>query len=168
MKHTTRGAIATALACTAAACAASTAAAADHPGVTVPLDGVKHSLGLQTPEVTSTLPVPLPGGDFEGPRYVEGKLLPERAVPQIPVGNALPDVQLTAPLTDVVGEDSLKSVDLSARGSDVYALTPGATLEAPLGTPGADGTALPPLGLPGGGLHQPLLSAQPAADLGLN
>ncbi|MEI5098880.1 hypothetical protein RB200_09745 [Streptomyces sp. PmtG] len=166
MKHTTRGAVTAALACAAAACAASTAAA-DSAAVPVPLDGVKHSLGVQTPEISSTLPVPLPGGEFEGPRYVEGKLLPERVVPQIPVSNVLPDVEASAPLTDVVGEDSLKSVDLAARGSELYALTPGASAEAPLGMPGADGTALPPLTLPGAGLHQPLLSAAPGADLGL-
>ncbi|MFD9904418.1 hypothetical protein [Streptomyces sp. NPDC059063] len=166
MKHTTRGVVATALACTAAACAASTASAAGGPSVPVPLNGVENSLGIRAPEISSTLPVPMPGEGFQGPQYVEGKLLPARALPQIPVNQALPDVTAVVPLTDVVGEHSMDTLGLAAKGSDVQAATPGATVEAPLAEPSGP-YALPPVTLPGAGLDSPLLKAQPAAYLGL-
>ncbi|MGA4840783.1 hypothetical protein [Streptomyces sp. G45] len=169
MKHTTRGAVAAALACTAAACAASTASAAsvaDQPSVPVPLDGVERSLGLQAPRISSTLPMPMPGDGFEGPRYVEGKLLPERAVPRVPLSHTLPDVSAAVPLSDLVGENSLDTVGVVAKGSDVHTATPGATLEAPLAEPSGP-APLPPLTMPAAGLDSPLLTAHPAAALGL-
>ncbi|MEV5979775.1 hypothetical protein [Streptomyces sp. NPDC052114] len=167
MKKSTKGAFAALMACAAAVGGASSAVAAEQPEVTVPLNGVEYALDMQAPEVSAGVPVPLPSGGTDGPRYAEGRLLPERAVPGIPVDNSLPSARVKAPLSDVLGEDTIDSVTAEAHASDVSAVTPGADLDLPLTAPQADLWGLPAPKLPGAGVEAPSLSAQPATDLGL-
>ncbi|QEU94292.1 hypothetical protein [Streptomyces kanamyceticus] len=169
MKKSTRGALAVALACAAAAGAgAGTAAqAAEQPSVTVPLNGLEYALDMEAPELTTGVPVPLPGEGLDGPRYAQDSLLPERAVPRFPVSGVLPDTQLSAPLSEVLGEDTVESLGAEAQGSSIEAVTPTPNLDLPLTAPQPDLWGLPAPKLPSAGLEAPELRAQPAANLGL-
>lgn len=82
--------------------AATPAVAAETVPVRVPLDGAKRALDPQTPKIAGELPVPMPGGPA-GARHVEGRMLPERAVPQLPVGAGLPGADFEAPLPHLFG-----------------------------------------------------------------
>ncbi|MEU0459020.1 hypothetical protein ABZ322_40065, partial [Streptomyces sp. NPDC006129] len=105
MKSTTRGTLAAVITCVAAAAgaaAATPAAAVGTVPVPVPLGGAEKALNVELPEATGELPVPMPGSP-DGPRYVEGRLIPERAIPQLPVHGGLPGADLRAPLPHVLG-----------------------------------------------------------------
>ncbi|EOY47763.1 hypothetical protein SLI_3050 [Streptomyces lividans 1326] len=95
MKPTTRRTLAAVVTGVAAAVgvAATPAAAARAVPVPVPLGGAEAALGMELPEVAGELPVPTAGAP-EGPRYVEGRLLPERTLPQLPVRAGLPGVDV--------------------------------------------------------------------------
>ncbi|MGX1914620.1 hypothetical protein ACWIID_38225 [Streptomyces phaeochromogenes] len=164
MKSTTRGTLAAVVTCVAAA-VATPAVAADGIPVAVPLDGVENSLNMEMPRVGGTLPLPTPGSP-DGPRYVEGRLLPDRAVPQLPVTSDLPSLDLRTPVPRVLG-DTFDHVAASTPTSDLRALTPGASLDAPLTAPQADKLGLPAPKLPEVGLLAPVLQAAPGANLGL-
>ncbi|AZM54531.1 hypothetical protein DMA15_19810 [Streptomyces sp. WAC 01529] len=167
MKKSTRGALAAVIACAAAAGGSASATAAEQSEVTVPLHGVEYALGMQAPEITLGLPVPLPSGSPEGPDYVEGQLLPDHVLPRVPVNNSLPSARVKAPLSDVVGDHSVDAVEAELSASDVRATTPGAGLGLPLTAPRGELWGLPALQLPSAGLHAPRLSAQPTTALGL-
>ncbi len=85
-----------------------------------------RALDLQTPKIAGELPVPMPGGP-EGPRYVEGRLLPTgrcrdfRSTPDCPgrVAHALPN--LLGHGFDHLGAD--------APAADLTTLTPGLAAE---------------------------------------
>ncbi|MFE6283384.1 hypothetical protein [Streptomyces sp. NPDC057877] len=165
MKPTTRGTLAAAITCVAAATAgaasASPAAAVTAVPVPVPLGGVEKSLNVELPEVRGELPVPVPG-EPEGPRYVEGRLLPDRAVPQLPVHAGLPGGEARAPLPHVLGS-RFDHLAVSAPASDLRTLAPGVTVDAPLTQPDAHRYGLPGTKLPQAGVLTPMLQAVPAA-----
>ncbi|QEV19286.1 hypothetical protein [Streptomyces alboniger] len=168
MKKSTRGALAAVIACAAAVGGAGSATAADQVEVPVPLQGIDYALGVQAPEIGIGLPGPLPSGGPQGPDYVEGQLLPDHVVPRVPVNNSLPSLRVSAPLSDVLGDESVESIDAEVSASDVTATTPGAGLGLPLTAPRADLWGLPTPQLPSAGLHSPTLSAQPTTALGLS
>ncbi|MFF3937855.1 hypothetical protein [Streptomyces phaeofaciens] len=168
MKPITRGTLAAALTCVAAAAGAAVAtpaAAVDTVPVPVPLNGVEQSLGMELPTARGEIPLPVPGAP-EGPRYVEGRLLPERAVPQLPVGAGLPGLGLRTPVAEVPGDD-FRHVGLDVPASDVRTLGPGLALDAPLTAPDPDNFGLPDPKLPQAGVITPVLQAVPGANLGL-
>ncbi|MEJ1196022.1 MULTISPECIES: hypothetical protein [unclassified Streptomyces] len=167
MKSTTRRTLAAVVTGVAAAVgvAAPPAAAAGAIPVPVPLDGAETALGMELPEVAGELPVPTAGAP-EGPRYVEGRLLPERTLPQLPVHGGLPGVDLRQPLPRVLGDDfDHAAVDAPAAG--LRTLAPGLSLDAPLTAPNPDALGLPTAKLPQAGLLAPAVQTVPVADLGV-
>ncbi|MFF3642682.1 hypothetical protein [Streptomyces sp. NPDC002564] len=167
MKKSTRGAFAMVMACAAAVGGASAATASEQPEVPVPLNGLEHALDMDAPEITTGIPVPLPSGSLDGPHYAEDHLLPERMVPRIPVSNSLPSASVVAPMSDVLGEDTVESLGVRAYASDVDASTPSANLDLPVTAPRGDLWGLPAPAVPNAGVEAPSLSAEPATDLGL-
>ncbi|MFE2301807.1 hypothetical protein ACFXAW_26895 [Streptomyces sp. NPDC059445] len=166
MKPTTRGTLAAVMTGVAAAVGAASAApavAADTVPIPVPLDGVERSLGLKAPSVSGELPLPLPGR-LEGPRYVEGRMIPERAVPQVPLSGGLPGARLRTPLPRVLGH-GFDHLGLSAPAAGLEALTPGASLDTPIGAPNPDHLGLPGLKTPQAAVLTPLLKTVPVANL---
>ncbi|MEU1179298.1 hypothetical protein ABZ464_16905 [Streptomyces sp. NPDC005820] len=168
MKPTTRGTLAAVLTCVAAAAgaaAATPAAAIGTVPVPVPLNGLENSLGMELPEIGGEIPLPAPGSP-EGPRYVEGRLIPERAVPQLPVGAGLPGAGVRAPLPQILG-NGFDHLGLDVPATDLRTLGPGLALDAPLTPPNPDNFGLPDPKLPQAGVLTPVLQAVPAANLGL-
>ncbi|OIJ69372.1 hypothetical protein [Streptomyces mangrovisoli] len=168
MKPTVRRTIAAVVTGVAAAAAAVGAAAAPAAAVgsvpiPVPLDGAEKSLGVELPEVGGELPLPLPGAP-EGPRYTEGRLLPDRALPQLPLTGGLPGLDARAPLPHVLGP-GFDHAGVSAPAADLSALTPGLAVDAPLTQPNPDHFGLPDLRLPQAGVLAPVLRTVPGADL---
>ncbi|WP_328871481.1 hypothetical protein OHT76_15915 [Streptomyces sp. NBC_00287] len=164
MKSTTRGTLAAVVTGVAAAVAsAAPAAAVGTVPVPVPLDGIEKSLNIELPKLGGEIPVPMPGAP-EGPRYVEGRLIPERVIPQLPVSGGLPGVGLRAPLPHILGDD-FDHVGVHAPASDLRTLAPGLTLDAPLTPPNPEGFGLPEPKLPQAGVLAPVLQTVPGADL---
>lgn len=118
----------TGVAAVVGAAAATPAVAAETVPIPVPLNGVEQALGLQAPRIAGELPVPLPGG-LEGPRYVEGRMIPDRAVPQVPLSGGLPGADVRAPLPHVLG-DGFDHLGLAAPAADLRTLTPGLSLDS--------------------------------------
>ncbi|MDH6215809.1 hypothetical protein [Streptomyces pseudovenezuelae] len=168
MKSTTRGTLAAVLTGVAAAVGAATATPAAAVGtvpVPVPLEGAEQALNIELPKLGGEIPVPMPGKP-DGPRYVEGRLIPEHVIPQLPVNGGLPGAVLRAPLPHILGDD-FDHVGLEAPASDLRTLAPGLSLDAPLTPPNADNAGLPDLKLPQAGVLAPVLQTVPAANLGL-
>ncbi|MET9893715.1 hypothetical protein ABZZ47_26600 [Streptomyces sp. NPDC006465] len=166
MKPTTRGTLAavmTGVAAVVGAAAATPAVAAETVPIPVPLNGVQQALGLKAPSIAGELPVPLPGR-LEGPRYVEGRMIPERAVPQVPLSGGLPGADVRTPLPHVLG-DGFDHLGLAAPAADLRTLTPGLSLDSPLGAPNPDHLGLPGLKLPQAAVLAPLLKTVPGANL---
>lgn len=167
MKPTTRRTLAAVVTGVAAAVgvAATPAAAARAVPVPVPLGGAETALGMELPEVAGELPVPTAGAP-EGPRYVEGRLLPERTLPQLPVRAGLPGVDVRQPLPHVLGDDfDHAGVDAPAAG--LRTLAPGLSLDAPLTAPNPEALGLPLPKLPEVGVLAPVVQTVPVADLGV-
>jgi len=167
MKSTTRGTLAAVITGVAAAlgAAATPAAAVGTVPVPVPLEGAEQALGMELPKVGGEIPLPTPGKP-DGPRYVEGRLIPEHVLPQLPVTGGLPGAGLRAPLPHVLG-DQFDHIGLSTPASDLRTLAPGLNLDAPLTPPNPDNAGLPDLKLPEAGLLAPVLQTVPGADLGM-
>lgn len=166
MKSTTRGTLAAVITGIAAAVGAAVpAAAADTVPVSVPLESAEQSLGTELPEIGADLPLPVVGTP-EVPRYVEGSLLPDRTVPQVPVGSPLPGLSARAPLPHLL-EDGFDHVGVGVPASDLYALSPGLALEAPLTPPDPDNFGMPGIQSPAAGVPAPVVRAVPGANLGL-
>jgi hypothetical protein len=167
MKSTTRRTLAAVVTGVAAAlgAAATPAAAAGAIPVPVPLDGAETALGMELPEVAGELPVLTPGAP-EGPRYVEGRLLPERTLPQLPVSGGLPGVDLRQPLPRVLGDD-FDHAAVEAPAAELRTLAPGLSLDAPLSAPDGDGAGLPATKLPQAGVLAPVVQTVPTAGLGV-
>ncbi|WP_399885123.1 hypothetical protein ACGH7X_13805 [Streptomyces sp. BBFR51] len=167
MKSTTRRTLAAVVTGVAAAVgvAATPAAAAGAIPVPVPLEGAETALGMELPEVAGELPVPTAGAP-EGPRYVEGRLLPERTLPQLPVHGGLPGADLRQPLPHVLGDD-FDHAALDAPAAELRTLAPGLSLDAPLTAPNPDALGLPAAKLPQAGLLAPVVQTVPVADLGV-
>ncbi|MFD5652829.1 MULTISPECIES: hypothetical protein [unclassified Streptomyces] len=167
MKPTTRRTLAAVVTGVAAAVgvAATPAAAARAVPVPVPLGGAETALGMELPEVAGELPVPTAGAP-KGPRYVEGRLLPERTLPQLPVRGGLPGVDVRQPLPHVLGDDfDHAGVDAPAAG--LRTLAPGLSLDAPLTAPNPEALGLPAPKLPEVGVLAPVVQTVPVADLGV-
>ncbi|MET7405403.1 hypothetical protein [Streptomyces parvulus] len=167
MKSTTRRTLAAVVTGVAAAVgvAAAPATAADAVPVPVPLGGAETALGMELPEVTGELPVPSAGAP-EGPTYVEGRLLPERTLPQLPVRAGLPGADVRQPVPHVLGDDfDHAAVDAPAAG--LRTLAPGLSLDAPLTAPRPDALGLPGPKLPEVGVLAPVVQTVPVADLGV-
>ncbi|MGW5278499.1 hypothetical protein ACWERI_03430 [Streptomyces collinus] len=166
MKPTTRGTLAAVVTGVAAAVgAAAPALATGAVPVPVPLNGVSQSLGTEVPKVGLEVPLVKPGAP-EGPRYVTGRLLPERALPRVPLNGALPGGNLRAPLPRVLGDD-FDHVGVDVPASDLRTAGPGLSLDAPLTAPDPHHFGLPEPKLPQAGLLAPILRTVPAANLGL-
>ncbi|MER5404536.1 hypothetical protein [Streptomyces sp. NPDC002769] len=168
MKPTTRGtraAVVTGVAAVIGAAAVTPAVAAGTVPVPVPLDGVERGLNLPVPDIAGQLPVPMPDSPA-GPRYVEGRLLPDRAVPQPPVSAGLPGADVRTTLPHVLGEGS-DHLGLDAPAADLAALTPGLSLDAPLTAPNPAQPGMPDPKLPQVAVLTPLLKTVPEADLGM-
>ncbi|MGW1722983.1 hypothetical protein ACWCQK_08665 [Streptomyces sp. NPDC002306] len=167
MKSTTRGTLAAVITCVAAAtgAAATPAAAVGTVPVPVPLDGVEKSLGMELPTVAGELPMPMPGAP-EGPRYVEGRLMPEHVIPRLPLDAGLPGADLRAPLPHILGP-GYDHLGVDAPSSAVRALGPDLSMDAPLTAPNPDRFGLPDTQLPQAGLLTPVLRTVPGADLGM-
>ncbi|MER6086101.1 hypothetical protein [Streptomyces sp. NPDC001833] len=166
MKPTTRGTLAAVVAGVAVAvgAAATPAVAADGVPVPVPLDGVEKSLGMQMPKLGMELPLLIPGVPG-GPRYVEGRLIPEGALPQVPMNGRLPGVDLSVPLPRVLGA-GVDHVGVDIPASDLRTLTPGLELDAPLSAPDPQHYGLPHLKMPVVGVLAPVLQTVLGGDLG--
>ncbi|MFC9633020.1 hypothetical protein ACFTY8_28070 [Streptomyces mirabilis] len=168
MKSTTRGtlvAVVTGVAAVMGAAAVTPAVAAEKVPVPVPLDGVGRALNLQTPKIAGDLPVPMPGGP-EAPRYVEGRVLPDRAVPRLPVDAGLPGAGLRTPLPNLLGH-GFDHLGADAPAADLTTLTPGLAVDTPLGAPNPDHYGLPDLKLPQAAVLGPLLKTVPGANVGM-
>lgn len=166
MKSTTRTLAAAVLTGVAAAMgAAAPAVAADTVPVPVPLDGVEKSLNVQLPKVGGEVPLPTPGVP-EGPRYVEGRLIPASALPQVPLGAALPGLSAETPLPQVVGK-GFDEAGASVPAADLRTLTPGLSVDTPLTAPNPEVFGLPTLKEPEAAVLTPLLQTAPTAALGL-
>ncbi|RPE43800.1 hypothetical protein EDD90_7015 [Streptomyces sp. Ag109_O5-1] len=169
MKPTTRGtlaAVVTGVAAAAAAvgAAATPAAAAGTIPVTVPLDGVSESLDTEMPRLGMELPLLTPGAP-DGPRYVEGRLLPDRALPQVPVSGGLPGLDLRAPLPHVLG-DRFDHAGVDAPAAGLRTLAPGLSADAPLTAPDPRNFGLPGPKLPQAGVLAPVLQTVAGGELG--
>jgi hypothetical protein len=166
VKPTTRGTLAAVVTgLTAAVGAATPAAAVGTVPVPVPLDGVEKSLNTPMPKLGVELPLLTPGAP-EGPRYVEGRLIPDRTLPQLPISGRLPGAVMNAELPDSLGED-LDHVGVDTSAADIRTLAPGLSVDAPLTPPDPDRFGLPGVKLPRAGVLAPALRAVPTADLGL-
>jgi hypothetical protein len=111
---------------------------------------------MEAPRAGAELPLLKPGAPV-GPRYVTGRLLPDRTVPQLPVAGGLPGVDARAPLPHLLG-DGFDHVDVATPTGDLRALTPGLTGDAPLTAPGGGGPGLPGAQLPQAGVLAPALT----------
>ncbi|MET7514138.1 hypothetical protein ABZS88_11775 [Streptomyces sp. NPDC005480] len=167
MKSTARGTLAVLAGCLAAAGAgAAPAAAGDQVPVAVPLNGVENALHVKAPELSTGVPILMPGGP-DVPRFATGKMLPEPLLPAVPLSSELPDTHVVAPLSEATGDHKIDHVGLSTPGSDVHTATPGASVNPPLTGPRADRFGLPDAALPDAALGTPLLQTTPGAVLGL-
>ena len=112
-----------------------------------------------------SLPLLSPGAP-EGPKYVEGRLLPASALPQVPLGAALPGLRAETPLPRIVGE-GFERVGVDAPAADLRTLTPGLNVDTPLTAPNPDALGLPSLKDPQAAVLTPVLRTAPTANLGL-
>ncbi|MFJ7153091.1 hypothetical protein ACIQVT_33660 [Streptomyces sp. NPDC100445] len=164
MKSTTRGTLAAVVTGVAATVgAAGPAAAAGTVPVPVPLGGVSKALHMEVPRLGAELPLPTPGAP-EGPRFVTGRLLPDRTLPQLPVSGGLPGLDARAPLPHVLGDD-FDHLGVTAPASALRALTPGLSADAPLTAPRAAHFGLPGTQLPRAGVLAPVLQTVAGADV---
>ncbi|MBL1080603.1 hypothetical protein JK359_01200 [Streptomyces actinomycinicus] len=164
MKPTTRGTLAAVVTGVAATVgAAGPAAAAGTVPVPVPMGGVSKALSMEVPHLGAQLPL-LTAGAPDGPRYVTGRLLPDRTLPQLPVYSGLPGLDARAPLPHPLGDD-FDHLSVGAPANDLRALTPGLSLDAPLTAPGANTSGLPGPKLPQAGVLAPALQTVGDANL---
>ncbi|MET8768316.1 hypothetical protein [Streptomyces sp. NPDC004658] len=165
MKPTTRGTLAAVVTGVAATVgAAAPAAAAGTVPVPVPLGGASTALGMELPRLGAELPLLKPGAP-DGPRYVTGRLLPDRTLPQLPVTSGLPGLDARAPLPHVLG-DGFDHLGVDAPAGDLRALAPGLSLDAPLTAPDGSNFGLPGAKLPQAGVLAPVLQTVAGGNLG--
>jgi hypothetical protein len=167
MKSTTRATLAAVLTGVAASvgAAATPAAAAPVVPVPVPLGGAERALGMELPRVAGELPVPVPGSP-NGPRYVTGRLMPERTLPQLPISAGLLGADVQAPLPQALGQE-FEYLVVDAPASDLRTLTPGLSVDTPVTAPNPDHLGLPDPKLPQAAVLTPLLQTAPGLNLGL-
>ncbi|MFF1449446.1 hypothetical protein ACFVYF_15015 [Streptomyces sp. NPDC058274] len=165
MKSTTRGTLAAVMTGVAAAVGAAAATPAAAVPIPVPLGGAERALGMELPRAGGELPLPVPGSP-EGPRFVTGRLVPDRTLPQLPISGGLPGADLQAPLPQLLGDD-FENLGVRAPAADLRTLTPGLSVDTPLTPPNPDNLGLPDTKLPQLAVLTPLLQTVPAANLGL-
>lgn len=166
MKPTTRGTLAAVVTGVAATVgAAGPAAAAGTVPVPVPLGGVSKALDMELPRLGAELPLIKPGAP-EGPRYVTGRLLPDRALPQLPVSSGLPGLDARAPLPHILGDNAFDHLDVDGPGGDMRALAPGLSVDAPLTQPDGGNFGLPATKLPEAGVIAPAAQTVIGGNLG--
>ncbi|MCP3818447.1 hypothetical protein NLX86_10055 [Streptomyces sp. A3M-1-3] len=166
MKMTARGSLTALMTCMAAAVAASPATAGEHVPITVPLQALETPLGMAAPELSTGVPVPVPGAPA-APRHQHGRMLPEDALPRLPVSTELPPTLVAAPVPNLVGKAEEATARLATPPSQLRAEGPGASLGAPLSAPRADNFGLPDLAVPEAALLTPALQGQATGALGL-
>ncbi|WP_046731523.1 hypothetical protein [Streptomyces humi] len=166
MKPTTRGTLAAVVTGVAVAVGATAtpAAATGTVPVPVPLDGVAKSLHTEVPGIGLELPLLVPGVP-ETPRYVQGRLIPEHALPRVPMNGVLPGADLRLPLPHALGP-GFDHVGADLPASDLRALTPGLELDAPLSAPDPQHYGMPNLKMPEAGVLGPVLQTVVGGDLG--
>ncbi|MFE1194926.1 hypothetical protein [Streptomyces olivaceoviridis] len=166
MKPTTRGTLAAVVTGVAATVgAAAPAVASGTVPVPVPLGGVSTALGTEVPRLGAELPLLKPGAP-DGPRYVTGRLLPDRALPQLPVTSGLPGLGARAPLPHLLGE-GFDHVDVDSPTGDLRALTPGLSSDAPLTAPDGGEFGLPGAKVPQVGVLPPVLWTGADGNVGM-
>ncbi|UUU33863.1 hypothetical protein JIX56_30695 [Streptomyces sp. CA-210063] len=168
MKSSPRGtlaAVVTGVVAALGAGAAAPAVAAESVPVLVPLEGVEKSHNMKLPKIGGEVPLPTQGRP-EGPHYVEGRLIPENTLPQVPLEAPLPGLSAESPLPRVVGK-GFERATLSAPAADLKTLTPGLSLDAPLTAPDPEASSLPTLQKPQAAVRTPLLRTAPTVDMGL-
>ncbi|MEU3467677.1 hypothetical protein ABZ716_07095 [Streptomyces sp. NPDC006687] len=152
--------------CMAAAGAASPAVADSVP-VGVPLDAVRTTLGVPTPQVATAVPMPVVGAP-EAPVLHKGDLLPTPLLPAVPIATDLGLTQVTSPVPNLLGAketDGEGAVESPA--TTVLTRTPGAVLGAPLTMPDGGNYGIPNLTTPKLGVLAPEVIGAPSALLGL-
>ncbi|MFH9083043.1 hypothetical protein [Streptomyces sp. NPDC017673] len=165
MKPTTRGTLAAVITGVAATVGvAAPAAASGTVPVPVPLGGASRSLGMEVPRAGAELPLLKPGAP-DGPRYVSGRLLPDRTLPQLPVSSGLPGLDARAPLPRPLG-GGFDHVDVDSPTGDLRALTPGLSLDAPLIAPAGRDSGLPGATIPQVGVLPPVVRTVADGNVG--
>ncbi|NEB75780.1 hypothetical protein G3I40_11140 [Streptomyces sp. SID14478] len=163
MNRTARATLTVLTACIAAAAASTPALAAGVP-VEVPLDGVESALHVDAPRLSTEAPIPMPGTPV-GPQYSADHVLPQRALPQLPLSSELPATDAKVPLPQLLATEDVDRLGLTTEGSDVRTLTPGASVNPPLTGPRAHRFGLPEVAAPQAAFGAPDVQAQPGADL---
>ncbi|WP_455351979.1 hypothetical protein [Streptomyces sp. SYSU K217416] len=166
MKMTARGSLTALMTCMAAAVAASPATAGEHVPITVPLQALETPLGMAAPELSTGVPVPVAGAPA-APRHRPGRLLPEGALPRLPVSTELAPTLVEAPVPSLLGPAEAATARLATPPSELRAQGPGASLDAPLSAPRAENFGLPDLVGPQAALLTPALRGQANGVLGL-
>ncbi|MFE3030347.1 hypothetical protein ACFXKY_01705 [Streptomyces canus] len=166
MKSTPRtlAAVVTGVAAAMGAAAAPAAAVGTVP-VPVPLEAAEKTLHMELPSLSGEIPLPKPGKP-EGPQFVEGRLLPARTLPQLPITGGLPGAGMRAPVPHVLGTD-FDHVGVGVPASDLRTLSPGLSVDAPLTRPNPEHMGLPDTKLPEAGILAPVLQTVPGANLGM-
>ncbi|MBO1337387.1 hypothetical protein [Streptomyces sp. VRA16 Mangrove soil] len=163
-----RGTIAVLAGCfTAAVGGVTPAVASSQVPVEVPLDGVESALHMDVPTLSTAAPIPLPGTP-RGPRYARGHVLPQQAVPQLPLTGELPATEADVPLPQVPATQDVDRLGLRTESSPVRTVTPGASVNPPLTGPRAEKLGLPQVSAPQAGVIVPDLQARPGADVALD
>lgn len=166
MKMTARGSIAALLTCMAAAGVA-TPAVADGVPVSVPLEGVESTTGLDVPRIATAVPLPVVGAP-EAPRMHKGDMLPSPLLPAVPIATELGETLVTSPLPNLAGRPETDGEgSLESPATTVRTRTPGAVLGSPLTMPDASNSGLPNLTTPKLGLLTPEITGAPEALLGV-
>ncbi|MYT73039.1 MULTISPECIES: hypothetical protein [unclassified Streptomyces] len=161
-----RGTIAVLAGCLAAAAGATPAVASANVPIEIPLAGVENALHMDVPELSTEAPVPIPGAP-EGPRYSQDHVLPQNALPRLPVSSELPATQAGVPVPRLLPGEPAEQIGLSAEGSPVHTLTPGASVNPPLSGPRSERFGLPQVSAPQAAVGTPDVQARPGADLAL-
>ncbi|MFJ4712669.1 hypothetical protein [Streptomyces sp. NPDC088785] len=161
-----RGTIAVLAGCIAAAAGATPALASANVPIEAPLGGVESALHMDLPELSTEAPLPIPGAP-EGPAYTTDHVLPQHAVPRLPMSSALPATTADVPVPQLLPAEHTDRIGLSTEGTPVHTLTPGASVNPPLSGPRPERLGLPEVSAPQAALGTPDVQAEPGADLAL-
>jgi hypothetical protein len=164
MKSTTRGTLAAVLTCLVAAAGAASATSAAAIGtvpVSVPLDDAEKHLDMELPEIGGEIPLTTVGTP-DGPRHVEGRYLPDRVLPRVPIETGLPGAGLRTPVPAIAGDES-QHLGVETPASGLRTASPGVALDSPLIPPSRDNGGLPERTRPQAGVVTPVLET--GADL---
>ena len=164
MGNKVRGTIAVLAGCIAAAAGATPAVASAEAPVRVPLEGVENALHMEAPEISTAVPVPIPGTP-EGPEFSADHVLPQKTVPRLPVSSGLPATEVDVPVPQLLPAGDSSHLGVRTAASDVRTATLGASVNPPLSGPQAERLGLPKMSTPQLAVGAPDVQAQPGADL---